>query len=96
MIHLWYEKAKITLKINKPRYVGICILDLSKVLMYSFYYDYINNKYSSKSRLLFTCTNSLMHEIKAADFYEDFGKDKMFDFSNYLTKSKFYDELLVK
>ena len=37
-----------------------------------------------------------MHEIKAADFYEDFGKDKMFDFSNYLTKSKFYDELLVK
>ena len=34
MIHLWYEKAKITLKINKPGYVGICILDLSQVLMY--------------------------------------------------------------
>ena len=72
MIQLWYEKAKITLKINKPGYAGICILDFSKVLMYEFYYNYIGNKYSSKSRLLFTGTDSLMHEIKDEDFYEDF------------------------
>ena len=70
----------------------MCILELSKVLMYEFHYDYIKNKYGNNSRLLFTDTDSLMYEIKTEDVYEDFSNDKeMFDFSNYSTKSKYYD-----
>ena len=50
----------------------MCILELSKVLMYEFHYDYIKNKYDSKSKLLFTVTDSLIYEIKTEDVYEDF------------------------
>ena len=38
-------KNKVTLTLNKPEYIGMCILELSKVLMYEFHYDYIKNKY---------------------------------------------------
>ena len=70
----------------------MCILELSKVLMYEFHYDFIKNKYANNSRLLFTDTDSLMYEIKTEDVYKDFSNDKeMFDFSNYSTKSKYYD-----
>ena len=55
-------------------YVGMCILDLSKVLMYEFHYDYIKNKQWNNSRLLFTDNDSLMCEIKPEDVYEDFSK----------------------
>ena len=54
------RKSKLALKLSKPAYIGIFILGLGKVLMYEFYYDYINNKYDNKSKLLFTDTNSLM------------------------------------
>ena len=57
--------------------------------MYEFHYDYIKNKYG---KLLFTDPNSLKYEIKTEDVFEDFSKDKeMFDFSNYSTKPKYYD-----
>ena len=74
----------------------MCILDLSKVLMYEFYYDYVKNKYDKKSELLFTNTDSLKlnfnTEIKTKDVYEDFSSDKdIFDFSNYSTKSNYYE-----
>ena len=62
--------------------------------MYEFHYDYFKNKYDNKSKLLFTVTDSLMYEIKTEDVYEDFSSDKkMFDFSNYFTKSKYCDGL---
>ena len=68
------------------------ILELSKVLIYEFHYDYIKNKYGNSSILLFTDINSLMCDIKGEVVYEDFSNDKdMFDFSSYLTKSKYYD-----
>ena len=55
-------------------------------------YGYIKNKCGNNSRLLFTDTDSLMYEVKTEDVYEDFSNDKeMFDFSNYSTKSKYYD-----
>ena len=41
------RKNKITLSLNTPAYIGMCILELSKVLMYEFHYDYIKNKYSN-------------------------------------------------
>ena len=85
-------KSKLVLKLNKPAYIGMCILELSKILMYEFHYDYIKNKYDNKSKLFFTDTDSLTYEIKTGDVYEDFSSDKeMFGFSNYWTKSKYYD-----
>ena len=75
------RKNKVTLTLNKPAYIGMCILELSKILMYEFHYDYIKNKYGNNPRLLFTDTDSLMYEIKTEDVYEDF--------SNYSTKSKY-------
>ena len=84
------QKNKITLTLNKPAYVDMCLLYLSKVLMYEFHYDYSKNKYGKKSRLLVTDIDSLMYEIKTEDVHADFSKDKkMFDFSNSLAKSKF-------
>ena len=69
----------------------MCILELSKVLIYKFHYDYIKIKYDNKSNLLFTDTDSLMYEIKTEDVYVDFSSNKeKFDLSNCLTKSKYY------
>ena len=48
------RKIKVTLKLNKPAHIGMCILELSKVLIYEFHYDYIKKKYDNKSKLLFT------------------------------------------
>ena len=48
----------------------MCMLDLSKVLMYKFHYDYIKNKHGNNSRLSFTDTDSLMYENKLEDVYE--------------------------
>ena len=86
-------KSKVTLTLNKAAYVGMCILDLNKVLRHQFHYDYIRSKYGNNSRLLFTDTNNLMYEIKTEEVYESFSKDKeMFDFGNYSAKSKCYDD----
>ena len=56
------RKSKITLTLDKPAYIGICILDLSKVLICRFRYDVIENKYGNNSRLLFIDSDSLMYE----------------------------------
>ena len=87
------HKIKETLTLNRPAYVGMCILDLSKTLMYDFHYNYIKNKYEDKAKLLFTDTDSLTYEIEAEDVYKDFWKDKdMFDNSGYSEESKFFDK----
>ena len=80
------RKSKLALKLNKPAYIGMCLLELNKVLMYEFHYDYIKNKYDNKSKLFLTDTDSLMYEIKGEDVYEHFSSDKeMFNFSSYST-----------
>ena len=53
--------SQVTSTLNKPVYIGMYILDLSKVLMHKFHYDYIKNKCGNNSRLLFTDTESLMY-----------------------------------
>ena len=58
------HKNQASLTFNKPAYTGMCILELSKTLMYEFHYDYINNNYGNNSRLLFIDTGSLMYEIE--------------------------------
>ena len=77
--------AKTEIYMNKPVYLGMCILDISKTLMYDFYYGYIKPKYGDKVKLLFTDTDSLMFEIETEDFYEDILQDvhKWFDTSNF-------------
>ena len=86
------HKTKTTLTLNRPAYVGMCILDLSKTLMYDFHYNYIKSKYGDKARLLFTDTDSLTYEIEADDVYQDFWKDKhLFDNSDYPKNSPFYN-----
>ena len=86
------HKTKTTLTLNRPAYVGMCILDLSKTLMYDFHYNYIKSKYGDKARLLFTDTDSLTYEIEADDVYQDFWKDKhLFDNSDYPKDSPFHN-----
>ena len=76
---------KTSLTMNKPVYLGMCILDLSKILMYDFHYNYIKLKYGDNAKLLFTDTDSFLYEIKTDDFYKDISGDVCgrFDTSNY-------------
>ena len=66
---------KMKLDFDKPVYLGMCILDLSKTLMYDFHYNYIKKKYGDKAKLLLTDTDSLMCEIQTEDFYKDISGD---------------------
>ena len=76
---------KTQIYFNKPVYLGMCILDLSKTLMYDFHYNYIRSKYNERAKLLFTDTDSLAYEIQTEDFYKDISSDveTTFDTSNF-------------
>ena len=71
------RKNKVTLTLKKPAYIGMCISELSKVLMYEFHYEYIKNYCGYNSRLLFKDTDGLMYEIQTEDVFEDFSNDKV-------------------
>ena len=85
------KKEKLLL--DKASYVGMCILDLSKTLMYDFHYNYIKKKYPD-SQLLFTDTDSLFYHIKSEkDIYEEFWVDReLFDNSDYPNSSKYFSD----
>ena len=76
---------KTSLTMNKPVYLGMSILDLSKTLMYDFHYNYVIAKYGNKAKLLFTDTDSFLYEIQTEDFYKDISGDvkDRFDTSEY-------------
>ena len=77
------EKAKV--KMNKPIYLGLSILEISKILMYEFWYDYMKPKYGNKVKLRYMDTDSFIINIKTNDFYKDIASDveNRFDTSNY-------------
>ena len=79
------EMKKTKVKMNKPIYLGMSILDISKTLMYEFWYDYIKPKYQDKAKLCYMDTDSFVIHIKTEDFYEDIANDvkEWFDTSNY-------------
>ena len=83
LVAIHMKKTKLVF--NKPVYLGMCILDLSKTLMYDFHYNYIKQKYGAKAKLLLTDTDSLMYEIQTEDFYKDISGDvkDRFDTSDY-------------
>ena len=85
------HEIKPVLILDKPVYVGISVLDLSKLFMHDYHYNYFKRKFVAK--LLFTDTDSLDCEIKTEkDVYKIFYKDKhLFDLSNYPKDSLFYD-----
>ena len=60
---------------NKPVYLGLSILEISKTLMYEFWYDYIKPKYQNNAKLCYMDTDSFIIHIKTKDFYEDIADD---------------------
>ena len=76
---------KVEVKMNKPIYLGQAILDISKTLMYEFWYDYIKPKYGGNARLCYMDTDSFVIHIKTEDFYKDIAADvkRWFDTSSY-------------
>ena len=79
------EMKKTKIKMNKPFYLGLSILEISKTLMYEFWYDYMKPKYGNDVRLCYMDTDNFIMNIKTNDFYEDIANDaeNRFDTSNY-------------
>ena len=79
------EMKKVKVKMKKPIYLGLSILEISKIIMYEFWYDYMKKKYGDMVKLCYMDTNSLIMNIKTKDFYEDIAQDveERFDTSNY-------------
>ena len=69
------EMKKTKVKMNKPIYLGMSILDISKTLMYEFWYDYIKPKYQDKAKLRYMDSDSFVIYIKTEDFYKDVAND---------------------
>ena len=79
------EMKRTKVKMNKQIYLGLSILEISKILMYEFWYDYMKPKYNDNIKLCYMDTDSFIMNIKTEDFYNDIANDveKRFDTSNY-------------
>ena len=69
------KMGKIRVIMNKPRYLGQVILDLNKIIMYQFHYDYMLPKYGEHFKLCYMDTDSLVYNISTDDFYKDIAND---------------------
>ena len=80
------KKTKV--KMNKPIYLGLSILEISKTLMYEFWYDCMKPKYANNVKLRYADTDSFIINIKTNDFYEDIASDveNRFATSNFEVK----------
>ena len=66
---------KTRVKMNKPIYLGLSILEITKILMYEFWYDYMKPKYGDNVKLCYMDTDSFIMHIKTEDFYKDIADD---------------------
>ena len=82
-----------TLTLNRPIYVGLTVLELSKLRMYSFHYQHMKAKYPypNQLKLLFTDTDSLAYAVKTDDIYRDMAADNKYDFSEYPLNHPLYN-----
>ena len=85
MMAIEMKKTKTKSKMSKSIYLGMSILDISKTLMYEFWYDYIKPKYQEKAKLCYINTDSFIIHIKTEDFYADIFVDveQWLEISNY-------------
>ena len=82
LVGIQNHKEKVLL--NKPIYVGMSVLDLSKHLMYDFYYNTLKARYGENVRLLYTDTDSLIVHVQTDDLYKDMSLNAdLYDTSNY-------------
>ena len=90
------EKTRI--KMNKPLYLGMSILDISKTLMYKFWYDYFKPKYRDRAKLCYTDTDNFIINIITEDFFQNISNDieKWFDTSNYDKNDKIPHQIRKK
>ena len=81
--------GKIKVVMNKPVYLGQAILELSKLIMYEFHYDYMLPKYKEHIKLCYMDTDSFVYDIETKDFYKDIAGDveTRFDTSGYYNRS---------
>ncbi|XP_070526248.1 uncharacterized protein [Cardiocondyla obscurior] len=78
------EMRKLEVKFNKPIYVGMCILDISKTCLYEFHHEYMQPLYQNKCKIMYTDTDSLIYHIECEDVYEIMKRDiNRFDTSDY-------------
>ena len=79
------EMKKTKVKMNKPIYLGLSILEINKILMYEFWYDYMKPKYNNDVKLCYMDTDSFVMHIKTNEIYKDIASDveNWFDTSNY-------------
>ena len=79
------ELRKTKVYMNKPIYIGQAVLDISKTLMYKFFYDYLKPKYGDKVKLCYMDTESFIFYVQTNDFYKDISNDviEWFDTSDY-------------
>ena len=79
------EMKKMKVKMKKPLYLGLSILEINKIIMYEFWYDYVKKKYGDMVKLCYMDTDRLIMNIKTKDFYKDIAQDveERFDTSNY-------------
>ena len=92
------EMNKTKVKMNKPIYLGLSILEISKILMYEFWYDYMKPKYGNDVKLCYMDTDTFIMNIKTEDFYKDIANDveKKVDTSNYEVNSPLPTERIKK
>ena len=76
---------KVKVKMKKPIYLGLSILEISKIIMHEFWYDYVKKKYGDMVKLCYMDTDSLIINIKTKNFYKDIARDveERFDTWNY-------------